>query len=191
MRLFIFFILLLVGCQNENTPHPTKQIKRKHILSNKKKKSKLLEVTRPSNSGIKYKIVLGSTYNQNTNKIITIDSTLYKINININSKKKYSIRDTSNHKIYLFKENAIEITINDKSFILDKKRIKSLYDNNNTWYHSNFANCEIINVDKKNKTFFFSTFFGYNQSDAGEVIQFSIDNEGNYKYIDIRSLELE
>ncbi len=191
MRLFIIVILLLVGCQNENTPLPSKHLKAKQILTDKIKKSKLNKVTPTLNSGLKYKIVLGSTYNQNTNKIITIDSTLYKINISINSKKKYSIRDTSNHKIYLFKENAIEITINDKSIIIDKKSIKPLYENNNTWYHSNFANCEIIKVDKKSKTFFFSTFFGYNQSDAGEVIQFSIDSEGNYKYIDIRSLELE
>lgn len=192
MKRIIFpLVLLLVACKNETTE--TTKHSAKHKKANKIETIDTLSKPTKTinNSTIRYKYVLGSVMNQDMYKRVKIDTTNYDVQINIHAKNKYTIRDTSERRIFLYPENSIEIAINGKKCIIDKKKIKSLYDNKNTWYHSNFGNCEIVKVDQKNKAIVFSSFFGYNQSDFGEVIQFSVDTEGNYKFIDIRSLEVE
>lgn len=187
----ITLLFLLFACKNEASNNSKNPIKHKKNTE----KDTIDTLTKPvkttQNNAIKYKYVLGSVMNQDMYKRVQIDTVNYDVNIKIHSKNNYSIRDTSDRTIFLYPENNIEIAINDKKCIIDKKKIKSLYDNRNTWYHSNFGNCEIVKVDQKNKKIIFSSFFGYNQSDFGEVIQFSLDTEGNYKFIDIRSIEVE
>jgi hypothetical protein len=53
-------------------------------------------------------------------------------------------------------------------------------------YHSGFGNAYIYKIDKKNKKIIFETFCGHHNSDAGEVLSYSISFDGKYEFINAK-----
>ena len=87
------------------------------------------------------------------------------------------------NQITLYKENFIDITINDKTTTIDKSMFTDVYPDKNQLYHSCFGMAYIDKIDKKNKKIIFTTFFGYQRSDAGEMLYYSLSFDGKFEFI--------
>ena len=115
----------------------------------------------------------------------TVDKIKYNVTIKNYTKGDHIIADTNEYLITLYKEEFIDITINSKTVTIDKSMFSNVYDKN-TLYHSGFGNAYIDKIDKKNKKIIFETFCGYHNSDAGEVLSYSISFDGKYEFIDAK-----
>lgn len=109
----------------------------------------------------------------------------YKVTIRNFTQGDYIIADTSENNITLYKEQFINITINGKTVTISKDMFKDIYQDKNQLYHSGFGIAHIDKIDKKNKKVIFSTFFGFHQSDFGEVLYYSVTLDGKYEFIKV------
>jgi hypothetical protein len=120
---------------------------------------------------------------ETTDTTFTVGKDKFKVTIKNYAKGDFTIADTSENQITLFKENFIDITINDKTITIDKSLFSNIYPDKNQLYHSCFGKAFIDKIDKTNKKIVFMTFFGYHQSDFGEMLYYSISFDGKFEFI--------
>ena len=117
-----------------------------------------------------------------SDSIFTVDKVKYKVTVKNYVKGDYTIADTMENRITLYKEEFIDITIDDKTVTISKSMFSDIYQDKNQLYHSGFGTAHIDKIDKKNKKIIFSTFCGFHQSDFGEVLYYSITLDGKYEF---------
>jgi len=144
-----------------------------------------------SNKEQKYTI---EKYNENedetTDSTFSVGKETFKLTVKNYTKGEHFIADTSDNVITLYKEELIDVVINDKTVTIDKSMFSNLYDAN-TLYHSGFGTATIDKIDKKNRKVLFKVFCGYHNSDAGEMLNFAVSFDGKYEFINIDPLEGE
>lgn len=127
-------------------------------------------------------------YNENEDEtkdsVFSVGKENFKLTVKNYTKGEHTIADTSDKLITLYKEEFIDIIINDKTVTIDKSMFSNLYDAN-TLYHSGFGTASIDKIDKKNRKVLFKVFCGYHNSDAGEMLNFSVSFDGKYEFINI------
>ncbi len=139
--------------------------------------------TKKSNT---YKVQKGESMpNETTDSIFFVGGEKYKVTYKIFSKGEYIIADTSENEITFYQENFIDIIVNDKTIHLDKSMFADIYKNDNQTYHSGFGNTYIDKIDKENRKIIFTTFFGFHQSDHGELLYYSVSFDGKYEFIKV------
>lgn len=99
-----------------------------------------------------------------------------------------------NEKIYVRKiyntEFDFEFFLNSKiqRFSLSKfKDLDSLYSDKKILSNSVFGSPYLDSVDLNNKQIFFSVFFGFPQSDAGEILQYKINFTEGLKFVKFKN----
>jgi hypothetical protein len=117
-----------------------------------------------------------------TDTTFTVDQKEYKVSVLNYAKGQYNIADTSGKIITLYREDFIDIEINDKVLTISKPMFNKVY-NKNTLYHSGFGTAYIEKIDRINKKIIFKTFFGYHQSDEGVNLIYSVSFDGKYEFI--------
>ncbi len=120
---------------------------------------------------------------ETTDTTFTVNNEKYKVVIKNYEKGDFSIADTVENQMTLFRENFIDITINDKTVTIDKSLFSDLYTDKNQLYHSCFGKTFIDKIDKINKKIVFTTFFGFHHSDFGEMLYYSISFDGKFEFI--------
>ncbi|MBS1635872.1 MAG: hypothetical protein JST26_08095 [Bacteroidetes bacterium] len=93
------------------------------------------------------------------------------------------IADTSENRIFLYKDRRVDITINGKTTTIDKSKFAHVYPDKNQLYHSGFGSTVIDTIDKSRKKIVFSTFCGFHQSDYGELLYYALTPDGKYEFI--------
>jgi len=175
---------MLIGnsyCYGENDPSccPSLMFYSKIKFNNGKLEinSRKKYVTEKNNESIKTEF---------TDTTFKINNENYKVTIKTYSNPNQTIADTSEGVITIYPETVNEVTIKSgsksKTITITKPLFNQIYDPQ-TLYHSNFGQADIKEIDSKNKKIVLNTFFGYNQSDFGEMLHYSLTLDGVFEFI--------
>lgn len=123
-----------------------------------------------------------------------INNENYKVTINTYSSRSKTIADTSEGVIRIYPETINEVIIKSgsksKTIMINKPLFKHIY-NPQTLYHSNFGRTDIKEIDSKNKKIILYSFFAYNESDFGEILNYSLTLDGVFEFISAEEPKFE
>ena len=168
--ILIIWTLIIFGCGQHG--------EKKTEINNEQVKDTIIRVNKTYNVQKEE-----NELDETTDSTFIVGKEKYKVIIKNYTKGDFIIADTIETQITLFKENFIDIAINDKTFTIDKFLFSNIYPDKNQLYHSCFGKAFIYKIDKANKKVVFMTFFGFHQSDFGEMLYYSLSFDGQFEFI--------